>query len=390
MSRSHRNVHAAEHVVGEGNAGHDPVEGRQVIRGLLRVALLACCLVDSTRAADAPLSTPILAMTEDLAAPVIVQTDDGRPVMTTYYDLTARGLAFFGPHVEARLGGGSYRAERIGEHVAAMLTKGGALTFAMLIEPDGAQPEGACLAAYAVGKEAPQIAVTSSGAGLRIAVGGTAMDAPCAAGLHHVLFTAGGGSLAVYVDGTAAGSVPLPTLPTWANGVLRLGNDAQAAHPWRGMIAGAALYNRAATPGQAAALARASLERHAAHPPIPRIAMSATLLARSQFEEPEYVAYNKAYVLCDYRVESVTAGSYDGKTIRVAQWVFLGRKLLTTSTREIGQRYDLLLEPMAAHPELADEQAYDTLEADPDRAVFWDVAPVAYAPPQPVPAEAAP
>ncbi|MBA3685673.1 MAG: hypothetical protein H0W72_10610, partial [Planctomycetes bacterium] len=130
--------------------------------------------------------------------------------------------------------------------------------------------------------------------------------------------------------------------------------------------------------------------RIAAHPAIPRIAMRATLLARSQFEEPEYVAYNKAYMYCDYRVEAVTAGTYAAKDVRVAQWVFLGRKLLTTSTREVGQAYDLLLEPFAAHPELADEQAYDTLEADPDRPVFWDVAPVAYPPPQPVAPDAAP
>ncbi|MBA3684302.1 MAG: hypothetical protein H0W72_03575, partial [Planctomycetes bacterium] len=209
-----------------------------MIRVLLCVALLACCLVDAARAAEAPLTTPILAMTENLAAPVIVQTDDGTPVMTTYYDLTARGLAFFGPRVEAHLGGGSYRAERVGAHIAAMLAKGGGMTFAIDLEPDGVQPDAACIAAYAAGKDAPQFAVTSEGNGMRVALGDTVLAAPCAPGPRHLVVSAGGGALTLYVDGAPAGTTPLSALPIWVDGILRLGNDAQAAHPWRGVVSG--------------------------------------------------------------------------------------------------------------------------------------------------------
>ena len=346
--------------------------------------LAALALACAAGAADA-FPTPFFAMTDDRSAPVLLRRADGSPVMSTFYDLTASGVAFIGPHAEAHLGGGSYRAERIGEHLAQGLSAEAGFTCDLVAEPMGAPAVGACLMAYATGKEAPMLSLAATGSGLRWTVGTTTLDVGPGPGRRHLLLSAGGGRLTAWVDGAPAGEAPLPAMPARKPGALRIGNDASRAHPWQGVIELLAIGTGTTTAPIAAERARQRLASIAARPAVPRIAMTATLVTRSESEEPEYVAYNKAYVLCEYRVERVSAGTFNGATVRVAQWLFLDRKLLTNATRAIGSSHELLLEPMTAHPELRDEQGYDTLAAD-EGPVFFDVSPVAYpASPKPTP-----
>ena len=61
-----------------------------------------------------------------------------------------------------------------------------------------------------------------------------------------------------------------------------------------------------------------------------------------------------------YEVEEITDGVYGHDQIVVKHWAILDRQFVDGLPREIGESYDLVLEPFEIHPELEGERQTDT------------------------------
>ena len=82
--------------------------------------------------------------------------------------------------------------------------------------------------------------------------------------------------------------------------------------------------------------------------------------------------YTSAMVACIYDVVSVSEGTYTGKQILVKHWGMLTRQIVAGFPRAVGQEFDLVVEPLDAHPELKGDRA---MELDVfDLETFYDVS----------------
>ena len=82
--------------------------------------------------------------------------------------------------------------------------------------------------------------------------------------------------------------------------------------------------------------------------------------------------YTSAMVACIYDVVSVSEGVYTGKQILVKHWGMLTRQIVAGFPRAVGQEFDLVVEPLDAHPELKGDRA---MELDVfDLETFYDVS----------------
>ena len=82
--------------------------------------------------------------------------------------------------------------------------------------------------------------------------------------------------------------------------------------------------------------------------------------------------YTSAMVACIYDVVSVSEGTYTGKQILVKHWGMLTRQMAAGFPRSVGQEYDLVVEPLDAHPELKGDRS---MELDVfDLETYYDVS----------------
>ena len=78
--------------------------------------------------------------------------------------------------------------------------------------------------------------------------------------------------------------------------------------------------------------------------------------------------------LFEHKVEEVLSGSYEEDRIYVNHWTVMDSKLLPMARRPLGKSYELLVEPLAAHPQLESELQFDTIDWDYGAAVYYDVS----------------
>jgi hypothetical protein len=110
--------------------------------------------------------------------------------------------------------------------------------------------------------------------------------------------------------------------------------------------------------------------------PVPQYVIEATLINASTIPEPNKTVYPRSYSIHEYKVDKVLSGDFTGKTLRVAHWTEMNNQLLKAATYKVGQTVTLTLEPFDAHPELEQEEVFNTLKQDLDAAQFFDTAPL--------------
>lgn len=348
-------------------------------------------LAAAARGAESPaVDGLVIATTESSAKPVILLDEQGRPLVEHFYDLTARGLALRERDMVLNCQGGSWRAERI-PGIGLRFGRTGQLTFCARLRPSTKAPAGDAVIAWIGDASANRgIAIVQRGADVLCladadgAAAGAARSTlgrlPSAGGFLAIAVSPDGvvssfdGRLGTRRDGLDLGAA------TWRDPVVVLGSDAAGRRPWSGRLDGVSMYDRALSSAEMTVVQRALQARLAARPVVKPLRVLGILQAKSDFQLPESIPYARAYAVHQYQITRVIEGSFGQPTMRVGEWMFLDKQLLTTAAREIGKTYELQVEPLEANPQFANDVVFDTLETDYGAPIFMDVGPVFRAP----------
>jgi len=381
------------------------IGGRPVVvaAAVLALAFGACRRDAAGTEADGPASRaapaggkavyrgPLLEMTGDETQPVRVWNPAGKRVLDPYYAFERKGLALVGREASLRLEGGRFFSAGAEEYLGGGLRNGGAMTLAAYVRPATATQKGAgCIVGYGPAKADLLFALMQDRDALTFRIGRTkpttvALFALTSAKPCHVVVTVAPKGIVVYRDGARVGGRPGPgtDLTTWRDGMLILGADAEGRRPWRGRLERVTLYNTALSPAEAKALATSVREEIGDREPVPRIELTGTLRARSKYPMPwdRGFTYRDVLCVCEYEVNTVIRGEFEGRRIRVAEWVYVDRIFVTNSRNKIGATRRLTVEPLDVNPQLSTIQRADTLDLDIDALVYYDLSPLEALPP---------
>jgi len=163
-------------------------------------------------------------------------------------------------------------------------------------------------------------------------------------------------------------------LSNWSEMTLRFGNSANADQPWRGVLEGIAMYDRALDDDEVSRTFRRYQGRLAKRtsPKQARVIVRPT--ACSHLPTPEEIApYRKALAICDYNVLKVEGGSCKTQRIRVAHWAILDGKMLDLPQARRDWSLRMRIEPWEQHPELESVYVSTTLPDDFDVPLYYDM-----------------
>jgi len=325
--------------------------------------------------------------TDKASDPFYVFDATGGRVPGMTLELVSEGLAMSAYRTAMRLEGGRFEGGKIGLILTSSVRRGGGFTAEMVIQPRGPASDGVIAALD--GQGGTSVALAQRGDRLVFQVRAAAPGAaPAEAEVGsieagrpvHLVVAYRPGNLEAWVDGKRAAQTDALREPfiAWDTGAaLVFGSAANGSRPWRGLVGAAAFFSRPL------AEAEAAKEFDAAKPTLEALAGAATvtveakLVRRSAFQTPEEdPGYRNAYAVNDYEVVRVVSGSLEPTHLRVAQWVWVGRKLVRTSAIAVGQTYTLALEPLADHPAVEQQRTFDDGNAALDAPVYYDVGPV--------------
>jgi hypothetical protein len=83
--------------------------------------------------------------------------------------------------------------------------------------------------------------------------------------------------------------------------------------------------------------------------------------------------YRHALVVNEYRVLDVITGTYEPRSISIAQWAIRDSRVLADASRIAGAAFTLTVERYDAHAELEGERLISNSEAPPERPLYYDV-----------------
>jgi hypothetical protein len=324
----------------------------------------------------------ILEMTGDDRRPVNVWNSNGKPVLDPYYAFEKKGLALIGRDYSLRLEGGRFFSGGAEEYLGVDLQRAdGELTLTACIQPATLNQDG-CVIGYGPPRGKPLFVLTQEKDALTFTLGASEsrkiklLELKSAEPLHVVL-SVGKKEIVFYTNGQKTAAFPGndDDFSAWEKGILFFGNDITGAHPWRGAIERASLYNKSLTPEEASAAAGPVLEEIRKREPVPRVEFKGTLLAQSKYPMPwdEGFTYRDVLSINEYKVNAVIQGEYKEEKIRVAEWMYVDRVFLANSQKKIGTEYKLIVERLSANPQLSTIQRGNTLELDLDAVVHYDL-----------------
>ncbi len=355
--------------------------------------------VDAPAAERAPVPEPqpghrglLLGVTDDPESPVRLLDAEGELPFGSFFALEQQGLVLLGRDNALRLEGGRFFSEGAEKYLASGLRRNvNQLTLAAWIDPAAARVDAeGVLIAYAPAEGGPHFALLQKGDALVFRVNAAAPRDVEAMKLtddkpFHLLLSVGPDGFVVYRNGRKVSEHTSPPghFADWKPGMLHFGNDPSGDHPWVGRLERAELHNVALAPADAKKLAEGVIEDIAARDQAPRLTFEGTLTARSKYARPWDPGFTYKLVLsvCEYKVDKIVAGEYEGDTIRVAEWMYVNRIFLDNSTKKIGSKHRLTVELLDDNPQLSTIQRDDTLDLDLDLDVYYNLGPLKALPP---------
>lgn len=205
---------------------------------------------------------------------------------------------------------------------------------------------------------------------------------------HHVVVSYRPGMLACYVDGQPAfiSEEIQGGFETWEEQTFLFGNEATGDRPWRGGLEGVAILSRFVGPAEARDRYDLYAAELAGRKAAPRFAMRGKLLAKSATPSPESITpYRRALAVYTYEIAGSprampTPAALEtlahpvpraGERILAAHWVVMDAEVVPFQ-RQVGNEYELLLEPFEQHPQLEGERLLIDTDAF-DLEMFIDV-----------------
>ena len=98
--------------------------------------------------------------------------------------------------------------------------------------------------------------------------------------------------------------------------------------------------------------------------PTEALQITGTLIMKSAIKDPNSVTYKNAIFLCEYQVDEVVDGDYDGQTILVKDWAFRDKELTRASLRKLGDKVPLKLVPFDTKTKLQSEQEFNDIDTE--------------------------
>jgi hypothetical protein len=307
------------------------------------------------------------------------------------FELEPRRKARFDHHHAMVVSGGYFRVAEFARRMEGSFRATNSLAVELTLQPETSEPDhekdlGEVMSlshpedgvSFSLAQRGDELvfrlrtSLTGPGGCEPASLGRVATDEPT-----HVIVSYHPGRLVGYVNGKMVLDTDAVQggLGNWSDGdLLQFGSGHGDESNWDGGIEGVAIYSRFIEAREAAANARAYLERIGDREPIERIEVRAKLAARSHVPTlEEIVPYREALVMYEYEVLEVLEGEVSDETIRVARWAILASCSRWRSTSREEER--LTLEPFESNPQVANLYLSDTLELDPELPVYLDVDP---------------
>jgi len=189
----------------------------------------------------------------------------------------------------------------------------------------------------------------------------------------HAAIVIEGKRVAVYRNGKPASAQEIEALDLskWTASAVSIGSGARD-EGWHGRVSGVALHAAAVSAGVLNADAKHLAAGRHARQPIERAVVEAKLVEASETPCPNDTAYSRGYSVHSWELAQVVSGKFDARRFRVAHWTEMDELPLEPAHYSKGEIRRLVLEPFHAHPELEQEQVFDTLPFDVDEPVFFD------------------
>ncbi len=298
------------------------------------------------------------------------------------YALTPKGLAHYDHDGAMVLRGGYFEADNIGANMIESIKR--ANTFTLEVQLFIEQPEQERPMVISLGQNLflaqyvnKLTLVFGTDAGTQKAELGTVE----AGQRIHLLMAYGPEGFRAYKNGQvieSKGEVR-GSLVGWKAGGLRFGEHPKEKRPWIGRMGEAALYARALTAEEAAAMYAASEARVAAHQPVSPLHVRAKLKTKSPVPTIEALApYTENLTVMEYEVSEVLQGQYASKCLYVAHWGVLDSTLVPwTQSIQPGADVDLWIETLAENPQLASVNLADAVMTDFSLPLFYDAGDLA-------------
>lgn len=297
-----------------------------------------------------------------------------------------RSFALYNSNSAMDLRGGWFEEVRgASEQISARIRNTGAFTLIATLTPEGRTNHAAAIIAGITPRGGQNFILFQEGrsvylrlrtartgsSGIRVRLGRPARDRP-----SQITIRFDGKELTAWVNGeiTRRTRSTRGALSNWNAMTLRFGNDALGDHPWRGVLEGIAIYDRALGDDDVSHNWRRYQGRLSKRPATKKTLVRVRPTACSHLPTPKEIApYKKALAICDYRVLEVERGSCKARRIRVAHWAILdGKKIdLPQARRDWSLR--MRIEPWEQHPELESIYVSSTLPEDFDVPLYYDM-----------------
>ena len=300
---------------------------------------------------------------------------EGQPI--NWLEARPRGFARRNAFGALDLSAGGYVIEQVGSLLADHLERTQAFTLMASVTCfDGEMADEGPIISLSVGKRGIQLA--QRGAQIIFRAEGMDGNRVCQAlpgERKHVGITYADRTLHYVVNGLLMAAETLDekiSIPNAAR--LSLGQVAPSiSSHWNGIIEGVAVYDRALTLEEIAALDQAQKRRIAEREPIPQLRVRAVLLDKSHVPTPQQLSpYRQSLAVFLYEVREVLCGQYEEEQLHVAHWCVLDRAALPYKDTEIGSEHILLLEPFEVHPYLESEPISTDVVEDFSLPWFYD------------------
>jgi len=331
----------------------------------------------AARAADAWPAIPgavFAVRSADITKPVVAFDGKGRQLLA--FEAAPRDRGLIGRFHEFVCDGGSFHAREAGGWIGRRVAEAEAFTIEATLVPAVAAPAepGTVLAFADDAAEDVALVQGSAGLGIRVGVGPTIELFAVEAGRPvHVVVCCGGGRWTAYRDGRSAAGGRLPAAATrWGERQLVLGASWMGDGPWRGRIEGVAIFPRMLTADEVAVEAGAVTAARADRRPARRVRFRGTLVRQAETADvAEIRPYTRSLTAAQYRVDKVLAGDWAEPTITVFHWMVMDGRRLPLADRQAGAEVDLIVEPLAEHPQLESSRRDELTDGDLAADVFY-------------------
>lgn len=266
----------------------------------------------------------------------------------------AREKARFGPHGEMLTDGGYFEMDDASAKAIAAQA-GSAFSIELVARPDSAEGTGSIF-------ESPTVSIVQNGSDWIYTTDEAAgsLGTAVAGKTDHLALVFDGAEFQAYQNGEPVTGEPKNSASQLqargGNTATRLGAE------WNGSLEGIVVSASAATPEQVTASQAHWEKTLAERKPIPTVKVRAKLLEMTEARPPEALdTYTRGLLGYRYEIEEVIEGELDAESVMVIHWTILDRTPLPGFPREIGKSYELVLQPVSAHPELVSERQWNDL-----------------------------